>query len=442
MNRVKRLASVGMAGLIMAVMGSGVLIGQTAREPQDEEVRKGRAALGDWSTDAPGVRRLITPADLPKPNETPSANNPPKVVKRPEGAWPKAPAGFEVDLFADGLKNPRKIITAPNGDLFVVESDPGRVKVLRQNEAGALVKTEVYAKGLDRPFGMAFYPVGDDPKYLYVANTDSVVRYPYKKGDLQALGPAEVVVASLPGGGQLKGGGHWTRDIVFSPDGKKMYVSVGSRSNVNDDKNEEGRACVHEYNPDGTGFRIYASGLRNAVGLAVQPETGTIWASVNERDSLGDNLVPDYITSLKDGGFYGWPWFYIGNNPDPRHAGKRPEMGPKTIVPDVLLTSHSASLCMTFYTGTQFPEKYRGLAFAAEHGSWNRSNRMGSKLIYIPMKDGKATGEYVDFLTGFASNSSEVWGRLVGVTVDKEGAIVTVDDGGDCIWRVRYVGRK
>jgi glucose/arabinose dehydrogenase len=426
--------------MLVAILG-GLSPSAAQTTGGDRETRRGKAAMGDWSTDAPGVRRLITAADLPKPNATPSANNPPKQVERPKDAWPKVLPGFKVDLLVEGLTKPRKIITAPNGDLFVVESESGRIKVIRQNAEGDLDTASVYASDLNRPFGMALYPLGDNPQYLYVANTDSVVRFAYKAGDLKALGKPEVVVKELPGGGRLKGGGHWTRDLVFSPDGKKMYVSVGSRSNVNDDEDEKDRACIHEYNPDGSGFRLYATGLRNAVGLAIEPGTNTLWASVNERDALGDNLVSDYITRVQDGGFYGWPWFYIGNNQDPRHPGKRAELGPKTLVPDVLLQPHSASLCIAFYNGTQFPPEYRGLAFAAQHGSWNRANRQGSKLIYIPMKEGKPTGEYVDFLTGFSSSNTDVWGRLVGVTVDKQGSLLAVDDGANCIWRVRYVGQ-
>jgi glucose/arabinose dehydrogenase len=440
---MKRLSATWF-GVLLAMTTLQPLSAQTTQPDTQpaEDFRKGVAAMGDWSTDGPGVRRLITVDDLPKPNDTPSASNPPRIVARPEGAWPKAPSGFEVDLFAKGLSNPRKIITAPNGDLFVVESGPGRIKVLRQNDTGDLIDTKIFAKDLTQPFGMAFYPPGNDPKYLYVANTNSVVRFAYHNGDLQATGAPEMIVNDIPGGGHLQGGGHWTRDIVFSLDGKKMYVSVGSHSNVSDDAAEFHRASVHEYNPDGSGFRIYASGIRNAVGLAVQPENGRIWASVNERDALGDNLVPDYITHIDDGGFYGWPWFYIGNHQDPRQAGKHPELGAKTLVPDVLLESHAASLCMTFYEGNQFPAMYRGVAFAAEHGSWNRAKRVGSKLIYVPLKDGKATGDYVDFLTGFGASNADVWGRLVGVTVDRQGSIITVDDGGNCIWRVRYTGKK
>jgi glucose/arabinose dehydrogenase len=408
---------------------------------QPEGVLKGREAFGDWTTDRPGVRRLITVADLPEPFATRSVDNGPSLVPRPEGAWPMAPAGFEVDLLAEGLRNPRKIIAAPNGDLFVAESGPGRVKVLREGEGGKVALTEVYASGLRQPFGIAFYPPGLEPRFVYVANTDAVVRFPYSNGDLKTSGKEEVVVPDLPGGGRLRGGGHWTRDVVFSADGKKMFVSVGSLSNNSDNESEKHRADILEYNPDGSGFRVYASGIRNAVGLAIEPRTGALWASVNERDGLGDDLPPEYITHVEESGFYGWPWYYIGNHQDPDHRGKHPELAPKVVVPDVLVQAHSASLCMTFYTGSKFPERYSGWAFAAEHGSWNRAKRTGYKVIGVPMRDGKATGEYEDFLTGFVTPEGNVWGRPVGVTADAHGALIVSDDGSNSIWRVRYTGK-
>jgi glucose/arabinose dehydrogenase len=250
-----------------------------------------------------------------------------------------------------------------------------------------------------------------------------------------------MLVENIPTGReQLGGGGHWTRDLEFSKDGKTLFVSVGSRSNVSDDQGEARRADILAFDPDGKNERIFASGIRNAVGLAIHPETGQLWASVNERDLLGDHLVPDYVTHVEAGGFYGWPWYYIGANQDPRHKGKHPELKDKVLVPDVLVQSHSASLCMTFYTGDQFPKEYRLDAFAAEHGSWNRTRRTGYKVIRIPMKDGKATGEYEDFLVGFVTPQGNVWGRPVGVTVAKDGALIVTDDGSGIIWRVAYTG--
>ena len=413
-----------------------------AQAPRPGTLLTGRDALGDWTTDAPGVRRRITTADLPKPFTTESVDNGPRLVPRPEGAWPKAPAGFKVEEFAAGLERPRLLRVAPNGDVFVAESYAGRVRVLRAKDgAGRAETSEVFASDLNRPFGIAFYPLGPDPQYVYVANTGSVVRFPYRNGDLKARGPAEVIVANIPGGGQLRGGGHWTRDIVFSRDGKRMFVSVGSRSNVSDDDSEIRRADILEFTPDGKNERIYAHGIRNAVGIAIHPQTGELWASVNERDGLGDDLVPDYVTRVREGGFYGWPWFYLGPNQDPRHENKRADLRDKVIVPDVLIQSHSASLQMEFYTGKQFPEEYAGDAFAAQHGSWNRARRTGYKVIRVPTKNGVPTGEYEDFLVGFVTPAGEVWGRPVGVAVAKDGALLVTDDGSHTVWRVSHQGR-
>jgi glucose/arabinose dehydrogenase len=405
-------------------------------------VLTGREALGDWTTDAPGVRRRITLDDLAKPFETKSANNFPRVARRPAGAMPRAPKGFQVSEFATGLQNPRKILTAPNGDLFIAESEPNRIKVLRDADGdGKAELIEVFASGLSRPFGIAFYPAGPNPQFVYVGNTDSVIRFPYQNGDTKARGPLGTIVKSIPSGRErVGGGGHWTRDLEFSKDGKTLFVSVGSRSNVSDDRSEIRRADILAFDIDGQNERIFASGIRNAVGLAIHPETGALWASVNERDLLGDHLVPDYITHVEQGGFYGWPWYYLGPNQDPRHDGKHPELKDKVIVPDVLVQSHSASLCMTFYTGAQFPREYRLDAFAAEHGSWNRARRTGYKVIRVPFKDGKATGEYEDFLVGFVTPEGNVWGRPVGVSVAKDGALLVTDDGSGIVWRVAYTG--
>ncbi len=400
--------------------------------------------MGDWTTDAPGVRRRITVADLPKPFESASAFNQPRLAKRPEGAMPVVPKGFKVEEFASGLKNPRLIRTAPNGDLFVAESSANLIRVFRQSKAGDKPEVnEIYSADLKQPFGIAFYPTGPNPQYIYVGNTESIVRFPYKNGDIKAQGKPEVVVPDIPSGNRLTGGGHWTRDIAFTRDGKKMLVSVGSRSNVNENPalSETDRAAILEFNPDGTGRRVYASGIRNAVGIAIHPQTGELWGSVNERDGLGDDLVPDYITRIKEGGFYGWPWYYIGPNQDPRHAGKFPELRDKVIVPDVLLQSHSASLEMVFYTGKMFPKEYRNEAFAAEHGSWNRAKRTGYKVIRVPQKNGVPTGEYEDFMTGFVTPQGDVWGRPVGVAVANDGSLFVTDDGSNTVWRVSYSGK-
>ena len=443
------MRGVAVVGTVVAMAGAWGGCAAAIAQPKESvpgggggsgtETRTGKDAFGDWTSDAPGVRRHITVNDLPRPNETKSSDNGPRMVERPKDAWPKAPAGFVVELLAEGFDNPRKIITAPNGDLFIAESGPGRVKVLRQGADGKVSEKGTFASKLTQPFGIAFYPLGANPEFVYVANTDSVVRFAYKNGDLKATGEPQMIVPDLPGGGRLRGGGHWTRDIVFTQDGKKMFVSVGSLSNNDDNpKREKERAAVLEFNPDGTGRREYATGIRNAVGLAIEPKTGVLWGSVNERDGLGDDLPFEYVTSIKEGGFYGWPFFYIGNHEDPRYKGKHPELADKVIVPDVLIQAHSASLCMTFYTAAQFPAKYSGWAFAAEHGSWNRARRTGYKVIGVPMKDGKATGEYEDFLIGFVTSSGDVWGRPVGVTVDTSGALIMADDGGNCVWRVKY----
>jgi glucose/arabinose dehydrogenase len=401
--------------------------------------------FADYHQQVPGRAHLIRPADLPPPHLTPSADNRPHVVARPKEAWPQAPQGFRVQLYADGLDNPRLARTAPNGDLFVAESSADRVRVFRGvDAAGKAVTTEIFANGLRQPFGIAFYPPGRDPRWVYVANTDSVVRFAYRAGDLTARAAPETVVADIPGGGRLRGGGHWTRDIAFSLDGRKMFVSVGSRSN-NDDTDgnpaERRRADVLQFDADGRGERTYAWGIRNAVGIAVHPRTGELWASVNERDRLGDNLAPDYITRVREGGFYGWPWFYIGGNQDPRHSGKHAELRGQVIVPDVLLQPHFASLQMLFYDGQQFPPAYRGDIFAAQHGSWNRAVRTGYQVIRVPMgPDGRARGGYEDFLTGFVTADGAVWGRPVGVAVASDGALMVTDDGSNAIWRVSHMG--
>ncbi len=407
-------------------------------------VMTGQGALGDWATDAPGVRRRITTEDLPKPYATRSVDNGPRLVKRPANAWPQVPAGFKVEEFLTGLENPRLIRAAPHGDVFLAESRPGRIRVLRAADgAGKPDVNEIFASGRNQPFGIAFYPPGPNPQYIYIADTDAVLRFAYQNGDLKARGTPEVVVPDIPGGGRLRGGGHWTRDIAFSKDGKNMFVSVGSHSNAyeNPNENEERRADILEYNPDGTGFHIYATGIRNAVGIDIHPQTGDLWASVNERDGLGDDLVPDYITRVKGGGFYGWPWFYIGPNQDPRHPGAHPELRDKVLTPDVLLQSHTASLEMVFYTGQQFPREYVNGAFSAQHGSWNRARRTGYKVIHVPVRNGVPTGEYDDFMTGFVAPDGNVWGRPVGVAVAKDGALLVTDDASNAIWRVSYRGK-
>jgi glucose/arabinose dehydrogenase len=410
-------------------------------QESDRKLLTGQAAMGDWTGDAPGVRRRITIADLPPPNASRSASNSPDIVSRPGGAQLQVPTGFKIEQYAAGFRDPRVLMTAPNGDIFVSESRADQIKVMRDKDGdGKPEQTEIFTEDqLNKPFGIAFYPPGPEPQYLYVANTDGVIRFPYRNGDLKARGSAEKLGVKLSPGGLLRGGGHWTRDLVFSPNGKKMYVSVGSRSNNSDSAAEADRARIFEFNPDGSGQKVYAWGIRNAVGIAIRPGSDELWMSTNERDGLGDNLVPDYISRVRPGGFYGWPWFYLGNHQDPRHKGKHPELAGHAIVPDVLLQSHSASLNLCFYDGKQFPAEYRGDIFAALHGSWNRNRRTGYKIIRVPLDHGKSRGEYEDFVTGFVTPTGDVWGRPVGLTVAQDGSLLFSEDGHGTIWRVSAI---
>lgn len=408
--------------------------------------RTGPAAYGDWSADAPGVVRLIRPTDLPPPRATPSASSGPSVASRPDHALPRVPAGFHVELIASGLETPRTLRRAPNGDMFLAESGAGRVLILRPG-----AKPAVFAEDLSLPFGIAFWPPGPDPRFVYVAESERVVRFPYHSGDLKAGGRGETVVPHLPTGG------HWTRDLAFSPDGLRMFISVGSASNVGTEMprnppagfanshppgaawgDEQNRADVLVADPDGRNLKVFATGLRNCSAEAIEPRTGALWCAVNERDGLGDNLPPDYATEVREGAFYGWPWFYIGDHEDPRLKGRRPDLAGKVVTPDVLIQPHSAPLGMTFYDGAQFPPEYRGDAFVALHGSWNRGRRTGYKVVRLRFRDGRPTGEYEDFLTGFVISDQSVWGRPVGVAVDKDGALLVSEDGNGTVWRVSY----
>ncbi len=440
--KMKPLRWAAVSGSI--ALAATLLIWGAAPGPDESDVKNvisGKAAFDDYHTEKPGDFRKITVADLPAPFATKSAGNPPRVVPKPADAWPQAPQGFKVELYvSDGLTQPRELRTAPNGDLFLADSQAGQIDIFRGiTKDGKPEQRSVFATGLTRPFGMAFYPRGNNPQWLYVGNTNSVVRFPYHSGDLKASGEAQVIVPALP-----PGGGHWTRDLAFSPDGAKLFVSVGSGSNINDPDThpaEFHRANILEFTPDGKFVKVYASGIRNPVGIAVNPTTGQLWCSVNERDELGDNLVPDYISSVKEDGFYGWPWYYMGDHQDPRHEGKHPELKDKVIVPDVLLQPHNASLELTFYEGKQFPKQYKGDIFAAEHGSWNKSVRAGYEVVRVPLDNGKANGEYEDFLTGFVTPEGNAWGRPVGVAVAPDGSLMVSDDGSKSIWRVVYTGK-
>lgn len=399
----------------------------------------------DFHAEAPGNMHRIPLSQLPPPNATKSAVNPANMVPRPANAIPKTLPGFKVNLYATGLDEPRELRAAPNGDIFLAESSKGEITVFRGiDKEGKVEQTSTFATGLHRPFGIAFYPPGNDPQWVYIGDTDSIKRFPYRNGDLKARGTAETIVAEIfPGA--VHAHGHWTRDVAFSPDGKKMFVSVGSGSNVDDPDThptELHRANVLEYNPDGSGMRVFASGLRNPVGLAFEPKTGQIWTAVNERDTLGNNLVPDYTTHVQDGGFYGWPWYYMGGNHDPRLPDSHPDLKARLINPDVPIQPHSAPLGFAFYTGTQFPSDYRGDLFLALHGSWNREPRTGYELVRVPLhQEGKASGQYEDFLTGFVTEDGGVWGRPVGVAVAQDGSLLVSDDGSGSIWRVSYEGK-
>jgi glucose/arabinose dehydrogenase len=407
----------------------------------EDRILTGQGKAGDWQSDAPGVEHQVTVEDLPPDYATPSAYNGPQVVDRPKGAKLNVPDGFKVTLFASGLKHPRYLCAAPNGDIFVVESWIGRIRVLRDADGNGRAEiNQTFATGLRQPFGLAFYPPGSSPEYLYVANTNGIVRFPYRSGDLKARG-LPLHVADLSPGGQLTGGGHWTRDIAFSKDGSRLFASIGSKSNVEEETTEpeeRDRARIFQFNPDGSNRRVYAWGLRNAVGIAIHPETGELWASVNERDGLGDDLVPDFITRVREGGFYGWPWFYLGKHQDPRHPDARRDLADEVLLPDVLVQAHSAPLQITFYEGNQFPDDYRGDAFVALHGSWNRAKRTGYKVMRVPLDHGRPKGVYEDFLTGFVTPEGNVWGRPVGLTVMKDGSLLVSEDANSSIWRITY----
>ena len=414
-----------------------------------EPVRQGASAYGDWRSDAPGVIRHLTSADLPAPSVTPSSSRGPRVVTRPPGASPVVPPGFTVQLWATGLDTPRSMRTAPNGDVFLAESGAGRIRVWRpQPGADHPPAATIFAAHLDQPFGIAFWPPSQ-PRYVYVAETGRIIRFPYD-GRTEAAGPVEVIVPHLPEGG------HWTRDLVAAPDGSALYVSIGSDSNVARGMrgvvgaagtaaeaglgtgDEAGRAGVFRFAPEGGKLDVVASGIRNCVGLAIEPKTKALWCATNERDGMGDDLPPDYATRVQPGAFYGWPWFYIGNHEDPRHRGERPDLAGRVTMPDVLFQPHSAPLGITFYDNAAAPAGYAGDGLVTMHGSWNRARRTGYKVVRLRMHDGVPTGEYEDFVTGFVANDDAVWGRPVGVTVLHDGSALVSEDGNGTIWRIAH----
>ncbi len=420
---------------------------------------------GDWHHAKPGVKHRVDVATLPPPFATPSAGNGPKVVPAPPDAKLSVPPNFTVKQFASGLSGPRLLRTAPNGDIFIAETGQNRIRVMRTTDgADAPAENQIFVSGLNRPFGMAFYPPGPDPKWMYIANNNSIVRVPYSNGDLKTDQKPEVIVPHLAN----TTGGHTTRDVAFTKDGKRMFITVGSGSNVAEEMKKKEPDAIREWeaerglgaawdtesnranilitDPEGkTPMHPYATGVRNGAVLAIHPDTGDLWVSTNERDGLGDDLVPDYITHLKEGCYYGWPWYYMGNHEDPRHAGERPDLAGKATIPDVPLQAHSASLGIAFYTAASgvsaFPAEYQGDIFACFHGSWNRNNRTGYKVVRVHCKNGVATGEYEDFMTGFVVDNASVWGRPVGVTVAHDGALLITDDGNNTMWRISYNGK-
>ncbi len=446
------------------IIGAAFAIVSVVCPAAADEVLTGKAAQDDWHADKPGVRRHIAREDLPAPFASASASHGSAVASPPECALPRVPAGFSVTRFASGLEGPRTLRMAPNGDVFVAETGAGTVKVLRAPDGSKEVfRQDVFASGLEGPFGMAFYPPGPEPRWIYIAQHNSVLRYAYRIGDMKASGPPEVVVEQLA----PSLGGHTTRDLQFSLDGKTLFVSVGSASNVAERMrrmpvpqaeqwdhahslgaawdSEENRADVLAFDPDGGHGRVYAAGIRNCAGLGVHPVSGEVWCVTNERDGLGDNLPPDYATRVKDGAFYGWPWYYIGDNEEPRLKGARPDLAGKTTAPDVLFQAHSAPLGIAFYDPpagavSAFPASFLGDAFVTLHGSWNRAKRTGYKVVRLPLKNGAPNGEYEDFLTGFVLDEENVWGRPVGVAVARDGALLVSEDGNGTIWRVSFSG--
>ena len=421
--------------LLTTIISLGVTVTAVCQTYGDE--KKTSSGLPKIEHFDKAKKHQILPKDLPKPNSSESVRKSSKLIAQPENATLRIPRGFKIDVYAEGdFRYPRWMALAPNGDVFVADSRANRVIVLRDSDKdGKADKRFVFSDKLRQPFGMAFWK-----DWFYVANTDAVVRFKYKPGQTQADGKPEKLIELTEGGYRQ----HWTRNILFSPDKKKLFVSIGSTGNYRPETDKR-RAAINVYNPDGTGHRVYASGLRNPIGLAFNPKNGELWTAVNERDRLGNDLVPDYVTSVKEGGFYGWPYSYIGQNVEPRLNGARMDLVKTAIVPDVLVTSHSAALGIVFNNGEMFPKEYKGDAFVAFHGSWNREKLTGYKIIRIDMdKKGELTGPgYEDFITGWLpdENSREVWGRPVGLLMLKDGSMLIADDGGKKIWRVSYGGK-
>jgi len=363
---------------------------------------------------------------LPAPFSTKSVGNAPEIEQPPAGFLPTVPQGFRVNVFATNFKYPRWLTIAPNRDIFLADSGSGEIVVMRDpKNTGAAQEREIFVDGQKEPFGIIFHE-----NYVYIGNMNEVVRFRYDPKTSKRLGEKEHLL-------DLPTGGHSTRALAFSAEGKHLFISVGSNSNI-DTGEDSRRAAVTICDPDGKNARLYATGLRNPVGIALEPVTGGIWTTVNERDRLGDDLPPDYFTSLKDGGFYGWPYSYIGDNVDPRVKPQRPDLVARAIIPDVLLAAHVAPLQFAFYTGKQFPESYWGGAFVAEHGSWNRATRAGYQVEFVAFKDGKPSADPVPFMTGLVPDPSKsgVYGRPVGVAVAPDGSLLVSDDGAGVVYRI------
>jgi glucose/arabinose dehydrogenase len=446
---------------VIAYFRSVARVASAGSAPASDTTASAPKSGADWKNDFPGRVHRVDVTRLPAPFVTPSVRNSPRVVDRPANGKAAVPPGFKFDVFASGLRGPRRMVVAANGDVLITETQGGRVSVMRpSSDSSKAASVTVFADGLRQPFGITLYPDAKNAKWVYVGETHRIVRYAYKTGDQKATAAPEVVVADLPAGG-----GHFSRDVVFSSDGKRMFVSVGSASNVAEDMSrktpaevqaweaerglgaawdrETNRAAVlvYEVGSNKPG-KIFATGIRNCVSLAIQPKTGDVWCTTNERDLLGDDLVPDYSTRVKEGGFYGWPWYYMGNNEDPRLKGHRPDLAGKVTVPDVPLQAHSAADNLVFYTATSgnsaFPKEYVGDAFIVLHGSWNRAFRTGHKIVRARIKDGVPTGEYVDFLTGFILDDGNAWARPVAAAVLNDGSLLMSEDGNNFLYRVSY----
>jgi glucose/arabinose dehydrogenase len=423
---------------------------------QTKQARTDTSAFAGWASDSPGVRRHIRVADIPAPvkeaDPEKSIASKAEVVQPPQGLLPKVPNGFAVEVLASGFKQPRTLRVAPNGDVFLAESGTGRVLIIPEAASGKPVNPVVFAENLEKPYGIAFLPA-TEPRYVYVAASNQVVRYPYRSGSLKASGPAEVIIANIP----TKR--HWTRDLAVSRDGQRLFLSVGSASNLGVGgmphmtaeqirQHEAGhglgaawgeemdRGVVRVFDPEGKNVRNYATGLRNCSGLAMQPGTDSLWCIVNERDHLGPHVPPDFMARIEQGAFYGWPWYYLGDREDPALEGRRPDLKGHVRTPEVLFQAHSSALSGVFYDRNAFPAEYHGDAFVALHGSHSRPDKTGYKVIRVRMKDGKPTGEYEDFLTGFVLDETRVWGRPAGVAVARDGALLVSDDANGTIFKV------